>query len=119
MDVAGGDEVGGRRDRERRQLELMLDRIARFRSGRLSIGPTTNDLEALLNELELADDRWIDEFTEAWSDLEIPYAVALDRMSPLPTIEDVTVRAGVDRLEVLVRSHLGFVDGPFDGASDG
>jgi hypothetical protein len=65
-----------------------------------------NDLEALLHELQLVDQQWRDEFQEAWGDLEIPYAVALDRLTPLPTAANSTVAEGVERLDVLVRSGL-------------
>ena len=80
----------------------MSDRLARFRAGELGIGPVINDLEALRSELHSVDDRWTDRFTEAWSDLEIPYAVALDRLEPIPTIADGVVAEGVSELEQLV-----------------
>lgn len=84
----------------------MLDRLDRFKAGNLGIGPVINDLEALLSELQLADGSWREEFIEAWSDLEIPYAVALDRLEPIPTAEDETVGAGVNALHDLVRTRL-------------
>ncbi len=93
-------------ERERRQLRLMLDRLHRFRSGELPIGPVINDLEALLGELELVDEAWRGEFIEAWSDLEIPYAVALDRLQPIPDARDATVADGVEALERLVSAQL-------------
>lgn len=93
-------------ERERRQLTLMLDRLDRFAAGELSIGPVINDLEALQNELELVDDDWREQFVEGWSDLEIPYAVALDRMESIPTASDVTVAEGVALLRTLVRRAL-------------
>jgi hypothetical protein len=51
--------------RERRQLDLMLDRLGRFRSGELGIGPVINDLEALHYELQSVDESWIERFREA------------------------------------------------------
>jgi len=97
--------------RERRQLELMLDRLARFRSGELVIGSVINDLEALHYELHMVGDAWISSFREAWSDLEIPYAVALDRLEPIPTIADPTVAEGVDEMERLVTEAISALDG--------
>jgi hypothetical protein len=91
------------RARECRQLDLMIDRIDAFRSDRIAIGPVISDLEALHWELHSVDDIWVEEFREAWADLEIPYAVALDRGEPIPSIHDPTVASGVDRLEALVR----------------
>jgi hypothetical protein len=94
------------RQRERRQLALMIDRLDRFRSGELSIGPVITDLEALLEELQLVDDAWRDDFREAWADLEIPYAVALDRQTPIPTATDATVGEGIASLDRLVHERL-------------
>lgn len=88
--------------REGRQLDPMLDRLRRFRSGELAIGPVISDLEALQYELHSVDDDWRERFTEGWSDLEIPYAVALDRLDPIPTIADPTVAEGVATIERLV-----------------
>ncbi len=89
-------------EREWRQLDLMTDRLARFRKGELGIGPVIADLEALLGELQSVDESWTERFVEAWGDLEIPYAVALDRRQPIPTIADDTVAEGVAELERLV-----------------
>ena len=93
-------------EREERQLSLMLDRVERFRQGALGIGSVINDLEALLNELELVSDDWRGEFIDAWGELEIPYAVALDRMQELPTAQDATVSAGLDAIDRLIRGRL-------------
>ena len=94
--------MGDEGKRERRQLDQMSDRLARFGVGELGIGHVINDLEALRYELHSVDDRWVDQFFDAWSDLEIPYAVALDRLQPIPTIADGTVFEGVSELERLV-----------------
>lgn len=84
----------------------MLDRLDRFKAGDVGIGPVINDLEGLLSNLELADEPWRQKFIEAWSDLEIPYAVSLDRLEPIPTARDQTVGPGVDALYDLVRARL-------------
>jgi hypothetical protein len=97
---------GEQEEREERQLALMIDRLDRFSSGQLSIGPVINDLEALVYELELVDDGWRREFIESWSGLEIPYAVALDRAEPVPTADDDTVREALVRLRELVTERL-------------
>ncbi len=69
-------------------MRLMLDRLDRFKAGELSIGPVIGDLDYLLAQLELAEEPWHDQFIESWGELEIPYAVALDRLAPIPTIKD-------------------------------
>lgn len=93
-------------DRERRQLDLMAERIIRFRRGELGIGKVINDLVALLSELQLMDEAWRDRFVVAWSGLEIPYAVALDQLTPLPDASDWSVREGLDALDRLVAEGL-------------
>ena len=80
----------------------MLERLRRFRSGELAIGPVVSDLEALHLELQSVDADWRGRFAEAWSDLEIPYAVALDRLEPIPTMADATVAEGLAEIERLV-----------------
>ncbi len=69
-----------------------------------------NDLEALLYELQLAAEPWREEFIEAWSALEIPYAVALDRLKPLPTAQDADVAEGLAQLRSLVSRRLEELD---------
>jgi hypothetical protein len=84
-------------EREARQLALMRDRIATFRAGTSSIGPTIADLEGLVNALTITPESWRERFVEEWSVLEIAYAVALDRGTPLPTASsDYQVREALD-----------------------
>ena len=95
------------RERERRQLDLMLDRLEGFRSGELEIRGVIDDLSALHYQLELVSGTWRDEFRDAWAELEIAYAVALDRRRKIPTAaSDVTVGDAVTTLIALVRQHL-------------
>ena len=90
-------------EREARQLALMRDRIATFRAGTSSVGPTIADLEGLVNALTLTPEAWRDRFMEEWSVLEIAYAVALDRRTPLPTASsDYEVREALDALDSLL-----------------
>ena len=94
--------MGDEGERERRQLDLMSDRLACFRAGELGIDHVINDLEALRCELHSVDDSWVDQFVGALGDLEVPYAGALNRLQPIPTITAGTVAAGVSELERLV-----------------
>jgi hypothetical protein len=43
---------------------------------------------------------------EGWGDMEIPYAVALDYQHEIPTAQDETVNAGVNRIAALVQARL-------------
>ena len=75
-------------ERERRQLVLMLQRIEVFRQNYLSLGRLIADLEGLLAARQRVSEKWIDDFRSAWGDLDIPYAVALDRLAPIPDAHD-------------------------------
>jgi hypothetical protein len=91
---------------EARQLSRMRKRLWEFQAGEVYIATLISDLEGLLTSLELASEEWIDTFRELWSDLEIPYAVALDRREPIPDNSDPTVKGGVDALLALVEDRL-------------
>lgn len=93
-------------ERELRQLSLILDRLDRLQSGELGIGGVIGDLEGLADQLQVVDEAWRERFSEGWGDLEIPYAVALARQEPIPTVKDPIVAEGVDTLDQLVRDHL-------------
>lgn len=93
-------------ERERRQLVLMRECIARFQSGGVSFGRLISDLEGLLEARERASEQWIDDFRSAWGDLEIPYAVALDRLTAIPDAHDPVVGDGFFDLDALIVSAL-------------
>jgi hypothetical protein len=93
-------------ERERRQLVLMQGRIAGFRSGDVSLGGLISDLEGLLEARALASEQWVDDFRSAWGDLEISYAVALDRLTPIPDAHDPVVADGLFDLDALIVSAL-------------
>lgn len=91
------------KDRELRQLRLMEDRLRAFARGELAIGPTIADLEGLLWALQQTPEAWRDQFREEWGELEIAYAVALDRGLPVPDATDPTIRGSVDAMIVLIQ----------------
>jgi hypothetical protein len=90
-------------ERERRQLSLMKERIEQFRNGSLPLARLINDLEGLLEARIHASEQWIDDFRAAWGDLEIPYAVALDRLTPIPDAHDPTVADGLFDMDRLIQ----------------
>lgn len=92
-------------ERELRQLRLMSKTLDDFRSDQISIQRAINDMEAFAQGLELASSAWHDSFVDAWSDLEIPYAVALDQLTPVPDATDWTVRDGLLELSKLIDLH--------------
>ena len=96
-------EMDERKAREQRQYALMLERLQGFRQGTVPLPRLISDLEGLLVALEMAPDEWIDEFRSVWLDLEVAYALALDRLEPLPTKDDYLVAEPAKELEQLVR----------------
>jgi len=61
-----------------RQLNLMIDRINRYKKELIGLWGLIKDLEGLLNALENYDENWKDEFQSNWIELDVIYAVALD-----------------------------------------
>ena len=90
-------------EREQRQYALMRQRLEAFREGGLAIGPVIADLEGLVYALEETPQEWKDQFMEEWAVLEIAYAVALDRVAPLPDAHDHDVASALDAMEALLR----------------
>jgi hypothetical protein len=89
-------------EREQREYARMRERVRLLRSGARDIGPTVNDLSALVWELQETPEEWRERFIEAWSGLEISYAVALDRRAPLPTAADHDIAEDLDELDSLL-----------------
>ncbi|SRR6266567_7093073 len=94
------------RAREMRQLGLMAERLDSFASGDIYIAQAISDLEGLLYALELTSDGWKDEFREEWGELEIAYAVALDRREPVPDASEPRIRDAVTAMRRLVDERL-------------
>lgn len=61
------------------QLNIMIKKILGFKSGKFPLGDLIYDLEALLNTMEDNDDIWKKKFRSYWADLEIIYALALEK----------------------------------------
>jgi hypothetical protein len=95
-----------RRLREDRQLRLMADRLDAFVSGKLHIAEAISDLEGLLWALEMTPEEWKHDFREQWGELEISYAVALDRQEPVPDASDPRIREAVRSMRRLVDERL-------------
>ena len=88
--------------RERRQVALMRSQLDGFVAGSVPLPRLIADLEGLLNALEVLPDEWREEFRSAWGGLEISYAVALDRLIPIPDASDSGVADDLFDLRVLI-----------------
>lgn len=92
-----------RDDREQRQLQLMRERVIGLADGSLYLATAIADLEGLLSALERTPEEWIDKFREEWSELEIAYAVALDRQTAIPTAaSDTSIRNALAAMNALL-----------------
>lgn len=63
---------------DKRQLDIMIQKIHAFNEGYLHLSDLIYDLEALLNISTNQDQQWKDMFRSYWWDLEQVYAAALD-----------------------------------------
>jgi hypothetical protein len=89
-------------DREQRQFSLMREGVAKFRAAEVPIGRLIADLEGLLGALQETPESWRDRFTEEWSVLEIAYAVALDRRTPIPTAASGEIAEALGNMDRLL-----------------
>ncbi len=65
------------------------------------------ELEALFNAIDLADADWQEGFWDSWSDLEISYALALDRgWKSLDEVREQIVSQAAADLKSLVGAEL-------------
>lgn len=63
-------------------------------------------MEALLWELQRTPEEWKDRFREEWGELEIAYAVALDRGEPVPDASEPSIRHAVEAMKQFVAQRL-------------
>lgn len=90
-------------DYELRQLRLMAERLTQFREGAIPIARAISDLEGLLWALDgRVPQEWFDAFLEQWGELEIAYAVALDRLTPIPDATDANLGTATEEMMRLV-----------------
>lgn len=66
-------------ERERRQYQLMVDRLRKFQEGQLHLGTLVDDLDALWWQLEETADEWKEAFREEWGVLEEVHAGVRNR----------------------------------------
>ncbi len=94
-------------DREH-NLRLMLSKLAAFDEGKLALSSLIPELETLFNAVDLADPDWREGFWDAWADLEINYAVGLNRgWTALDKESGQLVSQAVEKMKTLVAARLG------------
>ena len=74
-----------------------------FQKGTIPIARAISDLEGLLWALDgRVPQEWFDSFLEQWGELEVAYAVALARLTPIPDATDPNLRFATDEMVRLV-----------------
>lgn len=73
---------------DRRQFKIMVQKIRAYREGKLPLSELINYLESLLSALEDRDENWENDFRSHWGDLEVVYAVALDKNKSSLDLDD-------------------------------
>ena len=86
---------------------MMAYKLAAFEKRELSLSALIIDLEGLFNALDSDDQDWRKAFWDSWGELEISYALALDRPSePMDEISVKLVWEAVSDLKSLVAAKI-------------
>jgi hypothetical protein len=89
-------------EREHRQFALMRRRVQDLRDGQ-PIGHVIADLDALVWQLEETPEPWRRRYIDAWGQLEVVYALALEAGdATMPTASDPLVAAALDNIDALL-----------------
>lgn len=92
---------------DKRQLNIMIQKIHAFNKGHLYLSDLIYDLEALVSILTDQDQHWKDLFIGYWWDLEQVYAVALDdNKSCLDSEDQKIVNDAIENLKKLIELKL-------------
>jgi hypothetical protein len=62
---------------DKRQIAMMKEVIERFKSNLIMVNALLNDLYALLNCLESANQEWRSKFVEIWGEVDTLFACAI------------------------------------------
>lgn len=91
---------------DKRQLNLMTEKINLFKESKLDLGFLIQDLESLMNAFESVDIDWKKSFHSEWWTLEQIYAVALDRSDDSVFIENKELLdSSISNIEELIEKH--------------
>jgi hypothetical protein len=88
-------------------LRMMLSKLSECENGQLALDCLIPELEGLFNAVNLPDEDWQDSFWNSWGDLEINYAVALNRgWKSLDEVGEQIVSQAVADLKSLIGAKL-------------
>jgi hypothetical protein len=94
-------------DYDQRQYQRMADCLESFEKAETDLHRLINDLDALRQVLEAADEEWLQKFQDEWIVMELNYARAADKgLSKLPPSDVAEVWQAVDAIKALVGQKL-------------
>ena len=92
---------------DQRQYQLMAKSVQQFKEGELDIYNLISIIEALLDVLQMADEKWKDDVRNEWWTLEQVYAVAVHKGQTTLSPEDIDlVLEAVENIDTLVIPQL-------------
>ncbi len=92
---------------DKRQLNIMLEKIDAFVNNQLEIEFLLNDLEALLKILETIDNDWRKKFYAEWLNIEEMYAYALsEERKFLNKDEQEVIYDSISKIKQLIFKYL-------------
>ncbi len=94
-------------DFDKRQLNIMLDKINMFKNKQLEFNFLIEDLNALLNVLQTIDKDWKKKFKKNWNALEEVYSFILYEKRSSLNQEDIKITAtSIGEIEKLIKQYL-------------
>jgi hypothetical protein len=89
------------------KFRMMMLKLGAFENGQLALDSLIQELEGLFNAVGLDDQEWRKKFWYSWGELEINYALALDRgWKSLDEVGEQIVAQAVADLKSLVGAKL-------------
>lgn len=90
-------------------LEIIKARLQAFKGGRIPLSQIVGELEALQDNLESAEEDWIERFNKERFALEEINAIRLDEEYSGSDEYDLLIEETVSRLRSLIETFPGFV----------
>jgi len=94
------------KDCNRKQYQIIIERINWFEKGILELTSLIDDLESLQGYLQEVDKKWRSEFYKDWGLLEEIYSVAVVENEPISTSDREKIAQSVKNLKKLAEDAL-------------
>ncbi len=113
----GDSQVDERRNWERSRLVVAAARLREFRNLEIGLKQLIDDLLPVIEEQTALPHFWSETAMNAWGQLEVDYALALDAATSIPAFTYQPVRENVIELEDLIeegKRRLSLLDSPLN-----